>query len=146
MTIKLYKCFDQKNKLNKTLLDEKIIIGTLKNKVSIINPVIVLNSIDFTFTDYNYCYIVEFDRYFFIENININSLQLFEIVLSIDVLMSYKDKLRQCEIEIEKTDFSNVANKTITETQTENNENIIEYEVANIFDYNNNTMYLTGIN
>ena len=54
MTIKLYKCLDRKNKLDKTLQNEKVITGSLKNKVSVINPTIILKrETDFNFSDYN---------------------------------------------------------------------------------------------
>lgn len=108
MTIKLYKCLDRKNKLNKTLQNEKIITGSLKNKVSVINPTIILKrETNFNFSDYNYCYIEEFNRYYFIQNININNLSLFEIELKEDVLMSFKSDIKKMTVQINESDRPN---------------------------------------
>lgn len=108
MTIKLYKCLDRKNKLNKALQNEKVITGSLKNKVSVINPTIILKrETNFNFSDYNYCYIEEFNRYYFIQNININNLSLFEIELKEDVLMSFKSDINKMTVQINESDRPN---------------------------------------
>ena len=107
MIIKLYKVYDRENKLNKTLNNEKVLTGSLKNKVSVYNPVIMLKSVDFNFSDYNYCYIEDFDRYYFIEDIEIDALTLFEIRLREDVLMSFNSDIKNMTVQINESSNPN---------------------------------------
>ena len=107
MRIKLYKVYDRENKLNKTLNNEKVLTGSLKNKVSVYNPVIMLKSVDFNFSDYNYCYIEDFDRYYFIEDIEIDALTLFEIRLREDVLMSFNSDIKNMTVQINESSNPN---------------------------------------
>ena len=107
MRIKLYKVYDRENKLNKTLNNEKVLTGSLKTKVSVYNPVIMLKSVDFNFSDYNYCYIEDFDRYYFIEDIEIDALTLFEIRLREDVLMSFNSDIKNMTVQINESSNPN---------------------------------------
>ena len=107
MRIKLYKVYDRENKLNKTLNNEKVLTGSLKTKVSVYNPVIMLKSVDFNFSDYNYCYIEDFDRYYFIEDIEIDALTLFEIRLREDVLMSFNSDIKNKTVQINESSNPN---------------------------------------
>lgn len=107
MRIKLYKVYDRENKLNKTLNNELVLTGSLKNKVSVYNPVIMLKSDNFNFSDYNYCYIEDFDRYYFIEDIEIDALTLFEIRLREDVLMSFNNDIKNMTVQINESNNPN---------------------------------------
>ena len=107
MKIKLYKVYDRENKLNKTLNDEKVLTGSLKTKVSVFNPVIMLKSDNFNFSEYNYCYIEEFNRYYFIEDIDINALTLFEMRLREDVLMSFNSDIKNMTVQINESSNPN---------------------------------------
>ena len=107
MRIKLYKVYDRENKLNKTLNNEFVLTGSLKNKVSVYNPVIMLKSDNFNFSDYNYCYIEDFDRYYFIEDIEINNLTLFEVRLREDVLMSFNNDIKNMTVQINESNNPN---------------------------------------
>lgn len=124
MTLKLYKTLDKREKLNKTLTNETIVRGTLKNKVSIINPTILLHNINLNFTDFNYCYITEFDRYYFIDDLNIENASLFELKLSEDVLMSFNADIKKMTVEVaqgsifnaDKVECETTEKKTLTDT------------------------------
>lgn len=124
MTLKLYKTLDKREKLNKTLTNETIVRGTLKNKVSIINPTILLHNINLNFTDFNYCYITEFDRYYFIDDLNIENASLFELKLSEDVLMSFNADIKKMTVEVaqgsifnaDKVECETTEKKTLTNT------------------------------
>lgn len=92
MDMYLYNTMDDNNILNKTLIDEKHILEIrLKQPVDIINPNIILRNDGFLL--YNYAYIPEFQRYYFIENITNKNKDTFEILLKVDVLMSFKDDI-----------------------------------------------------
>ena len=107
MKIKLYKVYDRENKLNKTLNDELVLTGSLKTKVSVYNPVIMLKSDNFNFSEYNYCYIEDFNRYYFIEDIDINALTLFEMRLREDVLMSFNSDIKNMTVQINESSNPN---------------------------------------
>ena len=107
MKIKLYKVYDRENKLNKTLNNELVLTGSLKTKVSVFNPVIMLKSDNFNFSEYNYCYIEDFNRYYFIEDIDINALTLFEMRLREDVLMSFNSDIKNMTVQINESSNPN---------------------------------------
>ena len=68
-------------------------IGTLKNNTSVRNPVIQLKVADYDNTrQCNYCYIQDFSRYYYIDDIRIVN-AIIEISMTVDVLESYKDDI-----------------------------------------------------
>lgn len=95
MEIKLYNTSSNNNVLNKVLTDGKTFNIKLKNDTEIIGPVIILKS-DVKI-DSNYAYIPEFERYYYIENISINSCNIYTLHLKCDVLMSFKDDILNSE-------------------------------------------------
>lgn len=92
MEVKLYRVDDADNKLNKNLLNETIVNGNFRNSVDIMNPVISLTGFDFK--SFNYCFIPKLDRYYFIEKVTIQRKNLLIVDLKVDVLQSYKDKIK----------------------------------------------------
>lgn len=94
MTIIFYKTLSKPNEINKVLQNSFTITGNFKTDTDIIKPIIkVLNTTDFNIFDYNYCYISELKRYYFIEDITILADKLFYISLSLDVLYTYKNAI-----------------------------------------------------
>ena len=94
MTIIFYKTLSKPNEINKVLQNSFTITGNFKTDTDIIKPIIkVLNTTDFNIFDYNYCYISELKRYYFIEDITILADKLFFISLSLDVLYTYKNAI-----------------------------------------------------
>lgn len=97
------------NKVDKDIsivLDD--IEGVLRNETSIIDPVIIIHTDNSEAwrKQLNYAYIEEFGRYYYITNIvqvhgtkpsqaYPSPTQLWEIHMHVDVLMSYKDQIRQ---------------------------------------------------
>lgn len=92
MTIKLYKTPSEVNRVIKTLNDELSLTGTLRESSSIINPTIKIEEDDIT--GYNYAYIPDFGRYYFITNITSIRNDLWEVVMRVDVLMTYADEIK----------------------------------------------------
>ena len=90
MKIQFYNNRSGINIINKKLdiIGEEIEF-TLKEDTNIINPILKLGG----YTGGNYCYIPDFNRYYFIDNYNLNSAGVYELFLSVDVLMSYKEDL-----------------------------------------------------
>ena len=95
MTITFYTNYSEKNHLDKAITQQGSITGTLREDCSIINPVIKIESFtNFDITTCNYCYIAEFGRYYFINNINCVN-KLYEIHCHVDVLTTYKHCIRR---------------------------------------------------
>lgn len=89
MDIILYDNQSEKNKLDKLLITPNTITGTLKQECSISSPVILIeieNPVG-----YNYAYIPEFSRYYYISDMVSVRNNLWRIYLTVDVLMSFKD-------------------------------------------------------
>lgn len=111
MRIDFFKNLSEKNRLQKTLTYKKTVTGNLKNKTSVINPVITIaNKQGFNIFDYNYIYIYDLNRYYFIDNIIIDTANTFTIELSEDVLMSYKNDILNLNCQIKEYSGDNQNN------------------------------------
>lgn len=91
--IDLYVCTDDDNKLNKTNLSGNIsMAGVFRSEVSIMTPVFQIET-STNISAYNYAYIQDFGRYYFITNITAVRNNIWQLSLKCDVLMSYKTAL-----------------------------------------------------
>ena len=102
MDIVLGKIADERNKLNKTVYDAIAYSGTLKQETSVIKPNVIIEASNLS--DYNYMYIAEFGRYYFITDIVSIRNGLWRISGSVDVLMSFKDAIESCPIILSHTE------------------------------------------
>lgn len=93
MTLILYQNKSEYNKLDKELVEILNLTGTLKNSCSILAPVILIEND--SLINANYCYIPEYNRYYFITDVTVIKNKLFQISCSVDVLMTFKDNIRQ---------------------------------------------------
>ncbi len=91
MILKLYNTTDSNNTIGKTLVDEETYDITFKGTFDIMNPIILLKSN--TPILKNYAYIPEFDRYYFITSIRIQSNNIYELFLECDVLETYREDI-----------------------------------------------------
>lgn len=91
MDLRLYYTSDENNKINKSLSNGVILTGTMRDSSSIINPVILVEGS--SFSEYNYAYIPQFDRYYFIKGITNYRNNLWILELECDVLMSFKSSI-----------------------------------------------------
>lgn len=92
-TISLFKTNSENNRVVKTLTDEKQLSGELRNQTSVLNPSIRIESAD-NISAYNYVYISEFGRYYYITDIVSVRTNCWVVSLRCDVLMSYKDEIK----------------------------------------------------
>lgn len=90
MNILLYKTTNANNDLNKTISDKVELVGALRDASSIIAPSILIQSNPI---GYNYAYIPEFGRYYYIKNITTFRKGAFVVDLKCDVLMSFKEEI-----------------------------------------------------
>ena len=93
MTIKLYTNNSEKITVNKDITELMSLNGILRDNTSIQNPVIILNRNISELINCNYVFISDFNRYYYVNNINSVKQNLTELTLSCDVLMSFKDDI-----------------------------------------------------
>ena len=91
MQIKFYKNSSEKNKIGKSLSSELTLNGNLRDECSITSPSILVEST--SLVNYNYCYIPEFKRYYFISDITSVRNNLWRVSLKCDVLESFKSDI-----------------------------------------------------
>lgn len=89
MTIKTYKYESPNNYINKTLTGETTYTGTLRDESSVLDPVFEIETSG-NLANVNYCWIEEFNRYYYITNVVSVTDKLWRIYCHVDVLMTYK--------------------------------------------------------
>ena len=100
MELRLYKNISEQNKINKTLKNELVLTGTLRETTSVIKPSITIELSNPT--TYNYVYIPQFKRYYYINNIISQRHNIWTLELNVDVLMSYKNDILDLSCVIDK--------------------------------------------
>ena len=130
MNITLYKTKSESNKINKTLTSSMSFTGTLKDECSVLNPTIFIESENLS--DYNYLYIKEFNRYYFINDIKNVRNNIWSITGEVDVLYTYKDKILSLPLILEKSENDIHSNKMLNDgsyiTTTETFEEILNFQ------------------
>ena len=92
MQIKLFKNLSEVNTIGKTITEESVRTGTLKDGCSVLSPSVVLTGENLS--GFNYAYIPQFSRYYFIKEITSVKSGLWEISMRVDVLETYKDSIK----------------------------------------------------
>lgn len=104
-TMYFYKSTAEKNRMDKSAYLTEIIqsTGTLRRAASIISPEFefIYNKVP----DFNYVYIPNFNRYYFIDNIVSLRNNVWTLSLSVDVLMSFKEQIKECDAFITRNEF-----------------------------------------
>ena len=108
-TISLFKTASENNRVVKTLTDEKQLSGELRNQTSVLNPSIRIESAD-NISTYNYAYISEFGRYYYITDIVSVRTNCWTVSLRCDVLMSYKDEIQGLNVILNNTQETGLSN------------------------------------
>lgn len=141
MEIKLYNTKSENNTINKTLENETSFTIRFKGVADIKNPVVILNSS--TFLNFNYAYIPDFKRYYFIENIEIQPNNIYTLKLTVDVLESFKtDILNSNGFISRQTEINNYYN---TEYESEIKKQVDIYKSNVTIDLNAKTKILVTI-
>ena len=124
MQIIFYTCTAERNRVDKTsyLSKREDLTGTLRDSTSIVNTAVTVQ-LD-SAPEFNYAYIPEFKRYYFITDITAVSNKLWFISMTCDVLMTYRKAIRNCEGFIDRCE--NVYNLKIPDNKMvfENGEDI----------------------
>ena len=142
MTVIFYKYDGIKNKINKTL----------ENGLTV-NDVIMQNDFDITAfellikdtnfnSEYNYCYIQDLGRYYFIESVEKMNGTIYKIRLTVDVLKSFSTQIENIQAIITKSE--NPDNDFVDCEKSEN----YTSEVINLtdnFNHNGNLILVTSL-
>lgn len=100
MDIKLYYNSSDNRCISKQLQNELSITGVLREETSIINPIITIKNL--TPIRYNYVYIPEFKRYYYINNIESVRNNIWRLHLQVDPLMSFKGDILALKVVVDK--------------------------------------------
>lgn len=100
MTITLYTNNSDKDHVDKSLTEIVTISGTLRDECKITNPVILIEYQGYI-ANVNYCFISEFDRYYYCK-IEIVNNKLIRLICTVDVLMSFRTQIRSNNAIIER--------------------------------------------
>ena len=102
MEIKVYKTSSPRQKLVKELSDGITLVGTLRAQSSVMSPTFTVQGT--AVVGYNYCYIPDFGRWYYINGIDALRSNLYELSLGIDVLMTYAAEIRKNYAIIDKVE------------------------------------------
>lgn len=108
MIIKLCINSSEANCLNKKLYSGIQLTGSMREDTPISDPVFRIESNNPS--SYNYCYIPEFSRYYFIREIVSLRTSLWELHLHVDVLMSFRNAIRASMVVLEESSIEGVNN------------------------------------
>lgn len=96
MDITLCVTTSERERVVKSLSDSLSLSGALRGESSVINPSFLIEHSNPS--GFNYCYISDFDRYYFIDNIISVRTNIWRIDCSVDVLMSYSTEILNLEV------------------------------------------------
>lgn len=122
MTITMMETTSPSNKINKALKTITTLTGALVNEASLIDPVIEIESE--TVPRGNYAHIPDFNRYYFITNVESVRTGLWRVSFHVDVLKTYASQILANEavisrssnlwnLYLEDNDFKSYANPHI---------------------------------
>ena len=107
MNLNLFQNNSDKNVMWKQITTKANLTGTLREGCSVLEPIIKVEGISASDIPYiNYAEIVEFGRYYYITDIVLVG-KLYEIHCHIDVLMTYKDQLKNIPAVIARHETTN---------------------------------------
>lgn len=99
-TIVTYWNTSDNNYVNKNITQVASIQGTLRNETEVVDPTIIME-VDHP-NKFNYLYIQEFARYYYVRSIRSLRNNLIEVSAHCDVLMTYKAQLLELECVINR--------------------------------------------
>ena len=130
MNITFYKNSSEKEKIGKSLSSGLTLSGNLRDECSITSPSILVEAT--SLVDYNYCYISEFKRYYFISDITSVRNNLWRVSLKCDVLESFKSDILNSSCIVNKQQNQSYSNNIDDGSYINRVDNFIE--IANYQD------------
>ena len=141
MKIDLYQNTNEENAIEKIIVNKKTIEGTIKTTIDVTNFSVIFNFFE-EWNDYNYVYIEKLKRYYFVESKRIVNNSLVEYDLFEDVLMSFKDLIRQQNILL--TESETAFNGSKNNYTAENKLTVANsYEMEDLFNSKKSAVLIT---
>ena len=142
MTVIFFKYNDIKNKINKTLENGLTVNNVvIQNDFDITAFELLIKDTNFN-SEYNYCYIQDLERYYFIESVEKMNGSIYKIGLTVDVLKSFSTQIENINAIIVKSENpdNNFVNCEVSENYTS--------EVINLtdnFNHSGNLILVTSL-
>ena len=140
MTVNFYNSTENKNKINKTLINPTVKDLTLRNNFNFERPIIFL-SFNPLENNLNYLEFTDLQKYYFIESVDVIRKNYFQVNLKLDVLKTYADDITELTGTIIKSE--NPDDKNI-DCEMTNNFNLTEIKINDVFDHDGK-IYLTTV-
>ena len=109
MDVTLCNNSSEKNEINKTISNGGVFFCTLRAETSVSDPEILLEY-NGNLSGYNYCYIPDFDRYYYITDIISVRNNLWMVKCHVDVLMSFKQSILSSVAILEESTETGISN------------------------------------
>jgi hypothetical protein len=109
MVITFYNNISEKNVIRKTINNALTMSGTLRESTSVTNPIITIEA-PVTLIGYNYCYILDFSRYYYVVDVKSMRNNLWAVTLRVDVLMSFQNDILNTPAIIDHTTQQDTTN------------------------------------
>ena len=142
MTVIFYKYNGIKNKINKTLENGLTVNDVvIQNDFDITNFELLIKDTNFN-SEYNYCFIQDLERYYFIESVEKMNGTIYKIRLTVDVLKSFSTQIENIQAVITKSE--NPDNNFVDCEKSEN----YTSEVINLtdnFNHSGNLILVTSL-
>lgn len=109
MEINLFTCTAPNEVVDKSsyISNRFLLEGSFRQSSSVIDPVIIIEKTNPAIFHYNYMYIPQFARYYYINNIETIRTNLWQISAHVDVLYTWRADLQNMQCVIDKTaDYS----------------------------------------
>ena len=103
--------------------------GTLRESTSVINPIITVEA-PVTLIGYNYCYIPDFSRYYYVVDVKSMRNNLWAVTLRVDVLMSFQNDILNTPAIIDHTtqqDTTDYMNSNVWQSLVKDKTDIINF-------------------
>lgn len=95
MTLQLYIVTDPSNTISKSLTEETMYSFKFKGQSDILRPTIEVFDTNDTIPTFNYAYIPQLKRYYFVSNIQLVANHYYVLELAVDVLQTYASDIKQ---------------------------------------------------
>ena len=106
MQLQIGQTRDEKNKLDKSFTASVTLNGELTTESNVVSPSIIVNY-DADYLSCNYCYIPEWNRYYFITEITVEG-KTMTLHLHCDVLKSFSTDIKSSRATITRSNRGNV--------------------------------------
>lgn len=97
-----YYTSSENNQLNKSLSRSYSLTGAVRGETNVIRPQIMYEAA--SLDSYNYAYIQEFERYYFVREIRSIRNGLWLVSLEVDPLMSFKSAIENLKVILQETE------------------------------------------